>query len=131
MSTASPTKAQGRSAVTNGSTLLPGVDGRGAYARRLRDVFRAHVSDLGGDDIISEAERSICRRVATLTCELEHLEYRFATEESDPFLLDAYQRGANTLRRLLQAVGLQRRARELVPSLATYIRRELEAERVE
>ena len=45
MPLASPTKPQGRSAVTNGRTLLPGVDGRGAYARRLRDVMAAHLSE--------------------------------------------------------------------------------------
>ncbi len=56
------TKSNGRSRVTNGSRLLPDVDGRSCWARRCRDLIEAHVSDLGGTDMISEAERSIVNR---------------------------------------------------------------------
>ncbi len=72
---ATPTQ---RSRVTNGSALLPNIDGRSSWARRCRDVLALHVSDLGGDEAVSEAERSICRRAAVLTTELELLEARFA-----------------------------------------------------
>jgi hypothetical protein len=34
--------------VTNGSKLLPGVDGRSWYAHRARDLVALFVSDLGG-----------------------------------------------------------------------------------
>ena len=63
-------KSQGRSRITNGSTVLPGVDGRSVWVRRLRDLMALHIADLGGDTAISEAERSIVRRAATLTVEL-------------------------------------------------------------
>ena len=53
------TKPTARSAVTNGSVLLQGVDGRSIWARRARDLIEAHVADLGGYDLCSEAERSI------------------------------------------------------------------------
>jgi hypothetical protein len=36
--------------------------------------------------------------------------------------LNIYQRVANSLRRLLEAVGLQRRAREIGPSLSDILR---------
>jgi len=49
-------KARGRSKVTNGSRLLPDVDGRTVRARRMRDLIQAHTADLGGDGEISEAE---------------------------------------------------------------------------
>jgi hypothetical protein len=38
-----------RSRITNGSALLPGVDGRSAWIRRCEDVIEAHLSDLGGE----------------------------------------------------------------------------------
>jgi hypothetical protein len=101
---------------------LPGVDGRSTWVRRLRDLIEAHVGDLGGDDRISEAERSIVRRAATLTVELERLEAKFAVAgEAAPADLDLYQRTAGNLRRLLEAVGLERRQRDVTPDLRTYL----------
>jgi hypothetical protein len=126
MATGSPAidapKPQGRSRISNGSAVLPGVDGRSTWVRRLRDLIALHLSDLGGDDAVSEAERSICRRAATLTVELERMELGFATAgEARPDQLDLYQRTANSLRRLLESVGLERRARNITPSVAEYI----------
>ena len=47
-----------RTRVTNGKALfLDGVDGRTLAARRYRDLFHSFVSDLGGMDITSEAQR--------------------------------------------------------------------------
>ena len=69
---------QARSRISNGSSILPGVDRRSCWARRLRDLIDLHLSDLGGEDAASEAERSIIRRAACLTVELEHLELAFA-----------------------------------------------------
>jgi hypothetical protein len=50
-----------RSRITNGSVVLPGVDGRSTWVRRFRGLIALHVSDLGGDKTISEPERSIVR----------------------------------------------------------------------
>jgi len=117
-----PAAAQ-RSRITNGSALLPGVDGRSAWVRRARDLIREHLADLGGFDNVSAAERSIIRRASVLTVELERLEAKFALAgEASVQDLDCYQRGANTLRRLLGAVGLQRRAREIEVDPLTYAR---------
>jgi hypothetical protein len=96
--------------------LLPGLDGRSAWVKRCRELIAAHLADLGGIDNTSAAERSIIRRAAVLTTELEQLEVRFATAgEASADDLDAYQRCANSLRRLLESVGLQRRARNVTP----------------
>ena len=109
-------KHPGRSRITNGSAFLPGIDGRSAWIRRAKDLIAEHVADLGGPDNTSAAERSIMRRVAVLSVELEHLEARFATAGSaSADDLDLYQRTANSLRRLLEVVGLQRRARDVTP----------------
>src|ERR1035437_6070752 len=111
-----------RSRISNGSHILPGVDGRSTWARRLRDLIALHLSDLGGDDAVSEAERSIIRRVAALTVELERMEAVFAVAgEASPEQIDLYQRTANSLRRLLEAVGLHRRARDVTPTLSEYL----------
>jgi hypothetical protein len=115
----------GRSRLTNGATL-PGVDGRSTWVRRLRDLMGLHLTDLGGADRASEAERSIVRRAATLTVELERLELRFAQADfagqaPDPADLDLYQRTANSLRRLLESVGIERRPKDVVPSVASYL----------
>jgi hypothetical protein len=109
-----------RSAVTNGRRLfVDGGDGRGPWARRMRDIVALYTSDLGGAEAISEAEKSIVRRIATVTIELERLEAKFSVAERGPRPedLDMYQRCANTLRRLLEAVGIERRPRDITPSL--------------
>jgi hypothetical protein len=110
-------KDRQRSRITNGSALLPGVDGRSPWVRRCKDVIAAHLSDLGGEANTSTAERSIVRRAAVLTAQLEQLEVRFALANGEvrPEDLDLYQRTANSLRRLLEAVGLQRRAKNITP----------------
>jgi hypothetical protein len=115
-------KPQSRSRISNGSAILPGVDGRSTWVRRLRDLIGLHLSDLGGDDAVSEAERSIVRRVATLTVELERMEAGFAVAgEALPEQIDLYQRTANSLRRLLESIGLERRSRTVVPSVSEYL----------
>jgi len=115
MAAASGRKAQ-QSRLTNSSRLLPGVNGNSTWVRRCKDIIAAHMSDLGGDDSATQAERSIVRRASVLTVEMERIERQFAlAEATDPELLDLYQRTANSLRRLLEAVGLQRRARDVTP----------------
>src|SRR5450631_1733073 len=84
-----------RSRITNGSALLPGVDGRSAWIRRCKDVIESHLSDLGGEDNTSAAERSIVRRASVMTVELERMEAVFAVAgEAQPDQLDLYQRTA-------------------------------------
>lgn len=108
---------QARSRITNGAAkglvVLPTADGRTQWVRRLRDVVSLHISDLGGESRISEAQRSIVRRAGTLTVELERMEQRFASAGgcSDMESLDQYQRTSNTLRRLLESVGIQQKQR--------------------
>ncbi|WP_461329812.1 hypothetical protein [Bradyrhizobium diazoefficiens] len=114
-----------RSKVTNGKRLFADmtVDGRSGWSRRLRDLLQLHIADLGGEDVVSAAEHSICRRIAAITTELELLERRFALKgkgasEKD---LDLYFRGAGVLRRLLESIGLKRVARDVTPLLQDYL----------
>jgi hypothetical protein len=86
-------------------------------------LLSLHITDLGGEDVVSTAEHSICRRIAAVTVELELLERKFALKGkgASPKDLDLYFRGSNSLRRLLEAIGLKRVARDVTPDLQNYI----------
>jgi hypothetical protein len=100
--------------------------------RRCKDIIAAHLSDLGGADNASEAERSIIRRASVLTVELERLEVKFALAgEAGTADLDLYQRTAGNLRRLLEAVGLQRRAKDVEPTLADLLGADIDEQQAE
>jgi hypothetical protein len=104
----------GKSAQANGTVIIPGVDGRSGWVRRAKELISEHTQDLGGVDNISAAEKSIIRRSATISVELERLEKKFAlTNEANTDEVEAYARIAANLRRLLEAVGLQRRSRDV------------------
>ena len=76
---------------------------------------------MGGLDNTSAAERSLIRRAAVLTVELEAIEVKFATNTAKADDLDLYQRTAGNLRRILETTGLQRRSRDVTPTLAEYL----------
>src|SRR5262249_872638 len=118
-----PNAGRNCSAVTNGSRLLEAGDNRGPWARRMREVVELHISDLGGLENASEDEKSIIARAAALTVEAERLEAKFSTLPNGPRAedLDLYQRCSNSLRRLLESIGIQRRPRDVTPSLQTYL----------
>jgi hypothetical protein len=109
-----------KSRITNGSALLPGVDGRSPWIRRCKDILASHLSDKPD---ATAAEAAIIRRAAVLIVELERLERQFALAgEADPFTLDLYGRVAGNMRRLLESVGLERRAKDIGPSLSDILR---------
>jgi hypothetical protein len=115
-----------RTRLTNGVQLLPRIDGRCAWARLMRDAYRAVVQHCGGDDAISELERMSARRISALETELIHMETKFASireagGEPDPATLDLYSRLSDTHRRHCESVGWQRRARNVTPALSDYV----------
>jgi hypothetical protein len=67
-----------RSRVGNGHKLIAGCDGRGLWVRRLKDLLAEAISDMGGVDNTSAAERHIVRRACVLIVELERMERMFA-----------------------------------------------------
>lgn len=83
-------------------------------------------SHVGGASKQTEPERLLTRRVATLEAEMALMEVRFAKmreagEEPTERDLDLYGRLANGQRRHLEALGIQRRPRDLVPDLRSYV----------
>ena len=105
--------------------LLPGIDPHSYWAKRVKDILGRHVDDLGGLNEITEAQKSILRRIATLTIEAERLERRLASYPRDHVAradIDLYIRVSNTLRNLLDMTGLERKGpKTLVPTLDQYI----------
>jgi hypothetical protein len=100
-------KPQARSRITNGK-LGANIDGRSTWARRARDLAELYANDLGGADSLSEMQLGLVKRAAVMTVELERAEDGFAKAgEADQASLSAYQTTVNSLRRLLETLGLQ------------------------
>ncbi len=95
-----------RSAVTNGTKLF--VDGahEGPWARRFRDLVQLHEEDLGPRQTLSEGQRSLCRRVATIEVTLEQWEGKLSKGEDID--LGAYREMTGQLTRTLNALGIKR-----------------------
>jgi hypothetical protein len=103
-----------RSAVTSGRQLFVDGDANSAWSRRFHDLVVGHVADLGGADLLSEAQFSLIRRAAAIECELERLDARLSL--SDPVDMDSYARVAGHLRRIFETLGLKRLARDVTLS---------------
>src|SRR5262249_45103893 len=80
---------------------------------RWNDLIVAHVSDLGGLEMLSEAQISIIRRVSAIECELEAMEGRMSARM--PIEIEVYGRLASRLCRLLELVGVKRVTRPIDP----------------
>ena len=102
-----------RSAVTSGRKAFIAGDPNSAWARRFHDLVMGHVSDLGGRSTMSEAQFALCKRAAGLECELEQMEGRMS--QGEEINLDGYGRAASHLRRILETLGLERKARDVTP----------------
>jgi hypothetical protein len=100
-----------RSAVTNGKRLHVEGPGTSAWARRFRDVLAEITSDVQSHTNagLSEGQRQLARRCATLCIECEKLEGEAAAgREID---VDRYGVMTDRLGRAFQRLGLKRQAR--------------------
>jgi hypothetical protein len=109
-----------RSAVTNGSRLHVVVPGDTKWARRFRDVLAEIISDLGGHDVLSEGQRQIARRCATIAIACERMEGEAAAgNEID---LEVYGALTDRLGRAFHRLGFRRVPRKVEPLLSHYLR---------
>lgn len=106
-----------RSAITNGSWLLEGVDNRKAAGRRYRDLCMSYADDLGGADKLTTAQEATIRQLAGVTVEAERLQARIV--QGDEVDHEQLVRLSNLQARMIAQLGLrQKKADEVVPSLA-------------
>jgi hypothetical protein len=112
-------RGKGRSRVTNGSKLLPLADGRSVTARRFRDLYEEIGNDLGRLDKLSEGQKQLIKRAAMLSAECERMEA--ASVRGEPFSIDGYGMIVDRLGRLFQRIDLERRSRDITPTLQSYL----------
>jgi hypothetical protein len=98
---------------------MDNTDKRGPIPRRFNDLINIITADLGGADLLSEAQRQIIRRIASMSvwCESQESDMADGTEIN----IDRFQRTSNSLRRLCESIGLSRVARDITPSLQQYM----------
>jgi hypothetical protein len=108
---AGSSKRRTRSRVTTGRAVFVEGDGNSRWARRYRDLIAAHCQDLGGVDMLSQAQVSLVRRASAIELELEQAEGRLSMGE--PVDLDSFGRAASHLRRLFEVLGIGRKCRDV------------------
>jgi hypothetical protein len=105
---------------TNGKVrlaTLAQLDKRTQAAKRTTAIMSGLTSDLGGESEVTVALRQLVQRAALLGAWIENVECRWLqTEKLD---IDAYVAAVNTQRRVLQTIGMGRKARDLNPEDAT------------
>lgn len=107
-----------KSAVTNGRRLHVVPPGDTRWARRFRDVLDEVLSDISGATALSEGQRQLARRVATICLACERMEAEAASGKD--INLETYGALTDRLGRALQRLGLKR-VRDTVPTLADYL----------
>jgi hypothetical protein len=85
--------------------------------RRYKEILGALINDMGGDP--SEAKSIIARRASTLAVWCEAVEADLANGK----VIDIaeFTTATNALRRLLTDIGLERKARDITPTLRSYL----------
>jgi hypothetical protein len=96
-----------RSRITNGKSLLAGVDGRSAEARRYKDLCMSFTDDCGGAAGLTEAQRALVRQAAMLSVQSEKLQGAMIRGEDVD--LERQTRVANSLARTLSRLGIRKR----------------------
>lgn len=112
-------KPEAKSRVSNGSDVLPNVDGRTVLARRYRDIAGALVADAGGEDRCSETKIQLIRRFSAAAVLAESMEARLANGEQ----IDIGEHAllSSTLVRIAQRIGINRLPKNVTPDLRDYI----------
>ena len=100
-----PPRPQAKTKVANGNALfVEPVDGRTTLAKRYRELYAQIIADIGGDP--SEAQIQIARRAVALAVWAETEDAKLAAGWE--LNVGAYTTASNTLRRLLETLGIKR-----------------------
>jgi hypothetical protein len=116
-----PARKDQRSAVSNGARLHVIRPGDTAWSRRFRDVLFEIISDIGGPDAgLSEGQRQLARRAATICIQCERMEGVAAAGED--INLEDYGKLTDRLGRCFARLGLRRQARDVTQSFGQLLR---------
>ena len=99
---------------------LNDLDKRTSAARAAIELRHQIVRDLGGDEGLSAMQVCIIDNVATLGASLADMAAAYLSGEQISLAL--YCTIANSQRRLLADLGLERRAADITPDLRDYVR---------
>jgi hypothetical protein len=106
----------GRTKVSNGSEILPNVDGRTVMAKRAKEIARAIAVDQGDD--LPEMKRQYVRHFAVACAMAEQLEASCARGED--YNIAEFGLLCSTMVRLGNRLGINRQAKNITPTLADY-----------
>jgi hypothetical protein len=98
---------------------LADLDQRTRAYKQAVSLKSGFLSDLGGEDRATMAQRELAQRGAVLGAMLEDQEVKWLA--GAPVELDKYCTLVNAQRRVLADIGLERRARDVSPSFNAYI----------
>jgi hypothetical protein len=96
-----------RSALSNGLTILRGVDGRSPEGRRFRDLVVSYADELGGAASLSEQDAALVRHAAAVTMQSEALQG--AVVRGEHIDQEQFVRLGNSLTRALNALKARRK----------------------
>ncbi len=102
---------------------LARLDGRTAVASDMRARWQEITSDMGGEDRLSYAQRSLVERALWLEHWLAVQERALADGQYEIFDAGKWTQGCNALQGILKTLGLERRARDVTPDLRSYLQR--------
>ena len=88
--------------------------------RRFRDIASQIATDQGGLEQLSEARLQLVRRFAAAAVLAEQLEADLANGQE--INIERHALLCSTLTRLAQRIGIDRRAKNITPSLGDYLR---------
>ena len=95
--------------------------GDNAWSRRLRDVLDQILADIGGPEHLSEAQRQLARRAATMSIACERMEVDAALGRVID--LEAYGKISDRLGRAFKHLGIKRQPRDITPTVKAYAAR--------
>lgn len=100
---------------------LADLDSRTRAAKHALALRNGFLSDLGGEDQATVAEQELAQRASVLGAMLEDQEARWLRGEGVE--LTEYATLVNAQRRVLSDIGLERRAKDITPSLREVLAR--------
>jgi hypothetical protein len=117
-------KPRRRSRARQGKTrllTLQSLDGRTAAFQVARQLIDTLSGDLGGDDHLTTGQRQLVMRAAMCGAIVADFEARWVGGEHVP--LAEYLSAVNVQRRVLATLGLERRQKDVGPTLDRYLER--------